>query len=248
MSIKIHMNVRPTHLRSATLIISKCMKRGWLGINPWMKIAWLHAVTLLHLCLRFIRNHFWVSRFEIKIRRSAQIILSKSKYDRILSDIFTDLARFLPSDSYKFTALWALFHIIRHGKVPFFNSIVMFDSDRASHCTGSIHDIYVPNICRNCYGSHSFFYSASLLWNELTDELKFCQSIDVFKIKLKPCIMNNAIDLVLFRVIAVRSLLVNLSMYHVVSYSFYYICITFIRFVRFVYYIRSDWLFKMSLL
>jgi hypothetical protein len=84
------------------------------------------------------------------IRRSARIILSKSKYDRILSDIYSNIAWFLPSDSYKYFSLCTLFHIIRHGKVPFFNSIVIFNSDRASHRTRSIHDIYVPNIRRNC--------------------------------------------------------------------------------------------------
>jgi hypothetical protein len=64
------------------------------------------------------------------IRRSARIILAKRKYDSIFSDIYTSLA----------FSLCTLFHIIRHGKVPFLNSVVIFNSDRASHCTRSVHD------------------------------------------------------------------------------------------------------------
>jgi hypothetical protein len=74
------------------------------------------------------------------IRRSVRIILAKRMYDSIFSDIYTSLEWFLPSNSYKYFSLCTLFHIIRHGKVPFLNSVVIFNSDRASHCTRSVHD------------------------------------------------------------------------------------------------------------
>jgi hypothetical protein len=90
----------------------------------------------------------------------------------------------MPTDNYKYFSLCNLFNILRYNNVPYLYRVIVSNSDRACHSTRSTNNIYVPNVRRNQYGVRSFFYSASLLWNELPEELKkSCQSIDVFETK-----------------------------------------------------------------
>jgi hypothetical protein len=121
-----------------------------------------------------------------------EVILSKDKYNRILANIYYYLNWFMPTDNCKYFSLCNLFNILRYNNVPYFDSVIVLNSDRACHSTSSTNKIYIPNVRRNRYMVRSFFYSASSLWNELPEELKSCQSIHVFKTKLQSHILTCA--------------------------------------------------------
>jgi hypothetical protein len=100
----------------------------------------------------------------------------------------------MPTDNNKYFSLCNLSNILRYNNVPYFDRVIVLNSDRACHSTRSTNTIYVPNVRRNRHGVRSFFYSASSssLWNELPEELKSCQSINVFKTKLQSHILTCA--------------------------------------------------------
>jgi hypothetical protein len=98
----------------------------------------------------------------------------------------------MTADSYKYFSLCLLYKILRLNCIPFFNSVLSPNLGLASHDTRASNNLYLSNIRRNKYGERSFFFSAILLWNNLSTDVRNASSYPVFKKKLKCLIIADA--------------------------------------------------------
>jgi hypothetical protein len=128
------------------------------------------------------------------IRSSARFLLSKNRCDRVLRNIYENLGWLMPTDSHKYFSLCILYKILRLKCIPFFDGSLCSNLGLDSHDTRAFNNLYIPNIRRNNYGVRSFFYSSSLLWNNLPDNLRVSQSFPMFKKSLKGFLLTDALQ------------------------------------------------------
>jgi hypothetical protein len=126
------------------------------------------------------------------LRSSARIIMSKRKHDRVLKDNYENVNWLMPSDSHKHFSLCLIYKILKLNCIPYFCGVLSPNLGLASHDTRAYNNLYIPNTRRNKYGMRSFFYSATLLWNNLSDDVRNASSYSLFKKKLKCSILENA--------------------------------------------------------
>jgi hypothetical protein len=126
------------------------------------------------------------------LRSSARILMSKRKHDCILKDIYENLSWLMPSVSHKYFSLCLIYKILKLECIPNFRCILSPNLGLASHDTRGYNNLYIPNSRRNKFGMRSFFYSATLLWNNLSDEVRNASSYSLFENKLKCSILESA--------------------------------------------------------
>jgi hypothetical protein len=91
----------------------------------------INMLRIIEACLISLTNYMviiWGNASESNIRiidrcirSSARALLSKSKYDRILSDIYEQLHWLLPADSHIYFSLCLIYKILKRQCIPYFN-------------------------------------------------------------------------------------------------------------------------------
>jgi hypothetical protein len=111
-------------------------------------------LRIIEACLISLTNCMVIIWDNASKSSSARVLLSESKNDRILSDIYEHLQWLLPADLHVYFSLCLIPKILKRQCLPYFNGTLRPNLGLASHDTRSVSNLYISNIRRTKYGLH----------------------------------------------------------------------------------------------
>ena len=129
-----------------------------------------------------------VQRFQ---NTAARIVTKTRKYDHI-TPIFQSLHWLPVRQRISFKILVTTFKIV-HGLAPAYlkDTVTIKKHSRSLRSSDSI-SLVQPRFNTQSYGGRSFSYSAALLWNKLSPDLRACENYTTFKSRVKTLLFKEA--------------------------------------------------------
>ncbi len=125
-------------------------------------------------------NDTLMKDLQILMNRAAKIILDKPKYSSA-TEALTLLDLQPLSERRKSHRLIAMFKCLKNESV--FPADFEMNNNIHSYFTRSSNNIHLPKIKTN-WGKQRFVYQAAHEWNALSESIRDCQSLELFKLRL----------------------------------------------------------------